>query len=104
MTENQPHQPQNQPGQDLPAQGSTQGNTPHPGAMPSYGSTPLDGTQPLPTTGYGQHAQQQYAPHGGQPRTGQHPSGGSAYPQGGQYGMSGAYQGTPPGPNWPLGP
>ncbi|MDX6238639.1 MAG: putative serine protease PepD [Kribbellaceae bacterium] len=104
MTENQPHQPQNQPGQDLPAQGSTQGNTPQPGAMPSYGSTPLDGTQPLPTTGYGQHAQQQYAPQGGQPRTGQHPSGGSAYPQGGPYGMSGTHQGTPPGPNWPLGP
>jgi putative serine protease PepD len=104
MTENQPHQPQNQPGQDLPAQGSTQGNTPQPGAMPSYGSTPHDGTQPLPTTGYGQHAQQQYAPQGGQPRTGQRPSGGSAYPQGGQYGMTGAYQGTPPGSNWPLGP
>ena len=103
MTENQPHQPQNQPGDNNPAQGSTYGNQPQQGA-PSFGSSPHDGTQPLPTTGYGQHAQQQFAPQGGQQRPGQHPSGGSAYQQGGQFGTAGTHQGTSPGPNWPFGP
>jgi putative serine protease PepD len=101
MTENQPHQPQNEPGENSPAQGSTYGNQPQQGS-PSFGSP--ERTQQLPLTGYGQHSQQQYAPPGGQPRPGQHPSGGSAYPQGGQYGMTGTHQGTPPGPGWPFGP
>jgi putative serine protease PepD len=101
MTENQPHQPQSQPGQNAPGQGSTYGNTPRTGASPSFGSTPHDGTQPLPTTGYGQHSQQQYTPQGGQPGAGQHQPG--AYAQSGQYG-TGAHQGTPPGSNWPFGP
>jgi len=104
MTENQPHQPQNQPGQDTPATGSTYGNQPQQGASPTFGSSPQERTQQLPTQGYGQHSQQQYAPQGGQPRIGQHPSGGSAYPQGGQFGTAGTHQGTSPGPNWPFGP
>jgi putative serine protease PepD len=102
MTENQPHQPQNQPGQDNPAQGSTYGNQPQQGASPSFGSP--ERTQQLPLTGYGQHSQQQYAPQGGQQRPGQHPSGGSAYQQGGQFGTTGTHQGTSPGPGWPFGP
>ncbi|TDO54652.1 putative serine protease PepD [Kribbella sp. VKM Ac-2527] len=102
MTENQPHQPQNQPGNDTPAPGSTYGNNPPQGTSPSYGSSPQERTQQLPTTGYGQHSQQQYAPHG-QARPGQHPSGGSAY-QDGQFGTTGTHQGTSPGSNWPFGP
>jgi putative serine protease PepD len=103
MTENQPHQPQNQPGENNPAQGSTYGSQPQQGTSPSFGSP--ERTQQLPITGYGQHPQQQYAPQGGQPRTGQHPSGGSAYQQGGQFGSTGTHQGTSPaGPNWPFGP
>ncbi|MFG1624072.1 S1C family serine protease [Kribbella sp. NPDC049227] len=86
MTENQPHQPQqpqNQPGQNPQQQGP-------------------DRTQQLPLSGYGQHQQQQFAPLGGQQRPGQHPSGGSAYPQ---FGAPGTHQGTPPGSNWPpFGP
>jgi putative serine protease PepD len=103
MTENQPQQPQNQPGHDAPAQGSTYGNQPQQGA-PSFGSSPQERTQQLPVQGYGQHSQQQYAPQGGQPRIGQHSTGGSAYPQGGQFGTAGTHQGTSPGPNWPFGP
>jgi len=82
MTENQPHQPQNQPVQPPQQQGPER-------------------TQQLPMSGYGQHQQQQFAPMGGQQRTGQHPSGGSAYPQ---FGAPGSHQGTPPGANWPFGP
>lgn len=102
MTENQPHQPQDQPGQDNPAQGSTYGNQPQQGPSPSFGSP--ERTQQLPLPGYGQHSQQQYAPQGGQQRPGQHPSGGSAYQQGGQFGTAGTHQGTSPGPVWPFGP
>jgi putative serine protease PepD len=101
MTENQPHQPQNEPGHEAPASGSTYGNQP---SSPSYGSNPPEHTQQLPMQGYGQHQQQQFAPQGGQPRIGQHPSGGSAYPQGGQFGTAGTHQGTSPGPSWPFGP
>ncbi|MEU4396142.1 trypsin-like peptidase domain-containing protein [Kribbella sp. NPDC023855] len=108
MTENQPHQPQNQPGDKSPAQGSTYGNQsanqPPQAGAPAFGSGSSERTQQLPMGGYGQHHQQQYAPQGGQPRPGQHPSGGGAYQQGGQFGMSGAHQGTPPGPSWPFGP
>ncbi|WP_344212066.1 S1C family serine protease [Kribbella sancticallisti] len=104
MTENQPHQPQNQPGNDTPAQGSTYGNQPQQAASPSFGSGSPERTQQLPLSGYGQHPQQQYAPQGGQQRPGQHPSGGGAYPQSGQFGTTGAHQGTPPGSNWPFGP
>ncbi|QNE19684.1 PDZ domain-containing protein [Kribbella qitaiheensis] len=106
MTENQPHQPQNQPGHDAPASGSTYGNQPQQGASPAYGSSPQERerTQQLPVQGYGQHQHQQYAPQGGQPRIGQHPSGGSAYPQSGQFGTAGTHQGTSPGPNWPFDP
>ncbi|TDD29418.1 PDZ domain-containing protein [Kribbella turkmenica] len=80
MTENQPQQPQNQPGQN-PQQ--------------------PERTQQMPMGGYGQHQQQQFAPAGGQPRPGQHPSGGSAHPQ---FGAPGPHQGASPGPNWPFGP
>ncbi len=116
MTENQPHQPQNQPGDESPAQGSTYGNQsanqPPQAGAPAFGSGSPERTQQLPMGGYGQHHQQQYAPQGGQPgqpaggqaRPGQHPSGGGAYQQGGQFGMAGAHQGTPPGPSWPFGP
>lgn len=120
MTENQPHQPQNQPGDETPAQGSTYGNQPvsqPPQApSPSFGSGSSERTQQLPAAGYGQHQQQQFAPQGGQQRPGQqqHPSGGGpssggpssggAFQQGGQFGTAGAFQGTPPGPNWPFGP
>ena len=104
MTENQPNQPQNQPGQDAPATGSTYGNQPQQGASPTFGSSPQERTQQLPMQGYGQHSQQQYAPQGGQQQLGQHPSGGSAYPQGGQFGTAGTHQGTSPGPSWPFGP
>lgn len=104
MTENQPHQPQNQPGNDTPTQGSTYGNQPQQGPSPSFGSSSPERTQQLPMSGYGQHPQQQYAPQGGQQRPGQHPSGGGAYQQGGQFGTAGAHQGTSPGPNWPFGP
>ena len=83
MTEKQPHQP------------------PH---QPSYGSTPYDGTQPLPVQGYGaQQSQQHQNQHQqyGQQGAGQFgtPSG----PQSGHpFGQSGAYQGTTPaGPQWP---
>jgi putative serine protease PepD len=93
MTENQPHQPQNQPGNDNPAQGSTYGNQAPQGTPPSYGSSPQERTQQLPTTGYGQHAQQQYAPQG------------QGRYQGGQFGSTGAHQGASPGTNWPpFGP
>ena len=104
MTENQPHQPQNQPRNDTPAQGSTYGNQPQPGHSPSFGSSSPERTQQLPVSGYGQHAQQQYAPQGGQQRPGQHPSGGGAYQPGGQFGGTGAHQGTSPSQNWPFGP
>jgi len=109
MTENQPPQPQNQPGDNTPDQGSTYGSTygsqPQQGTPPSFGSSPYEGTQQLPTTGYGQHSQQQSAPQGGQARPGQYPSGGSTYQQSGQFGMAGAHQGASPGgPNWPFGP
>ncbi|MEV8377745.1 trypsin-like peptidase domain-containing protein [Kribbella sp. NPDC056861] len=107
MTENQPPQPQNQPGDDTPAQGSTYGNqsAQHPPQTPSFGSGSPERTQQLPMGGYGQHPQQQYAPQGGQQRPGQHPTGGGgAYQQGGQFGMSGTHQGASPGPNWPFGP
>jgi putative serine protease PepD len=107
MTENQPPQPQNQPGDDTPAQGSTYGNqsAQQPPQTPSFGSGSPERTQQLPMGGYGQHPQQQYAPQGGQQRPGQHPTGGGgAYQQGGQFGMSGTHQGTSPGPNWPFGP
>ncbi|ADB35876.1 PDZ/DHR/GLGF domain protein [Kribbella flavida DSM 17836] len=100
MTENQPHQPQNQPGNDTPAQGSTYGNQAPQGTSPSYGSSPQERTQQLPTTGYGQHSQQQYAPHG-PARPGQHSSGGGAF-QGGQFGTTGAHQGASPGTGWPF--
>jgi putative serine protease PepD len=80
MTENQPQQPQNQPGQN-PQQ--------------------PERTQQLPMGGYGRHQQQQFAPQGGQQRPGQHPSGGSAYPQ---FGAPGTHQGTSPNPSWPFGP
>ena len=77
MTENQPQQPPNQPGDNVQGAGSPSGNTPWHGATPSFGSTPNDGTQPLPTTGSGKHSQQQYGQGG--------------YGGGGQqYGMSGA--------------
>jgi putative serine protease PepD len=101
MTENQPQQPQNQPGSDNPAQGSTPGSQPQQGAQPSFGANPQERTQQLPMGGYGQHQQQQFAPQGGQQRPGQHPSGGSAYPQ---FGAPGTHQGTSPGPAWPFGP
>jgi putative serine protease PepD len=109
MTENQPPQPQNQPGQDPSGQGSTYGNNPGQGASPAFGSTPHDSTQPLPAAGYNQHPQQQYAPYGRQPQGGQAPGG---QPQGGQhrpgaypqFGATGAHQGTPPGSDWPFGP
>ena len=106
MTENQPPQPQNQPGDDNPAQGSTYGNQSanQPPQTPSFGSGSPEHTQQLPMGGYGQHQQQQFAPQGGQQRPGQHPSGGGAYQQGGQFGMAGTHQGTSPGPNWPFGP
>jgi putative serine protease PepD len=82
MTENQPpQQPQNQPGQN-----------------PQQPQRP-ERTQQLPM--YGQHQQQQFAPLGGQQRPGQHPSGGSAYPQ---FGAPGTHQGASPGPSWPYGP
>jgi putative serine protease PepD len=55
----------------------------------------------LPMGGYGRHQQQQFAPQGGQQRPGQHPSGGSAYPQ---FGAPGTHQGTSPNPSWPFGP
>jgi putative serine protease PepD len=122
MTENQPPQPQNQPG-DTPDQaspyGSTYGSQSQQGTPPSFGSSPYEGTQQLPTTGYGQHSQQQSAPQGGPPQggpaqggpaqggsgqPGQYSSGGGTYQQGGQFGMAGAHQGTSPGPNWPFGP
>jgi putative serine protease PepD len=67
-----------------------------------FGSNPPERTQQLPM--YGQHQQQQYAPQGGQQQLGQpgqHPSGGSAYPQ---FGTPGTHQGASPGPNWPFGP
>ncbi|MGW6280550.1 trypsin-like peptidase domain-containing protein [Kribbella sp. NPDC055071] len=88
MTENQPQQPQNQPGQNPQQPQGPQGP---------------ERTQQLPMgmPSYGQHQQQQSAPLGGQPRPGQHPSGGSAYPQ---FGTPGTHQGTSPGPNWPFGP
>ncbi|TCO46407.1 putative serine protease PepD [Kribbella antiqua] len=90
MTENQPHQPRNQPGQgSQPGQSSSAQNS---GQQPER-------TQQLPM--YGQHQQQQFAPLGGQERSGQHPSGGSAYPQ---FGAPGTHQGTSPGPSWPFGP
>jgi putative serine protease PepD len=95
MTENQPHQPQNRPGNDTPAQGSTYGNQAPQGTPPAYGSTPQERTQQLPTTGYGQHSQQQFAPQG-QARTGGY--------QGGQFGTAGTHQGASPGTNWPFGP
>jgi len=95
MTENQPHQPQNQPGSN-PEQGSTPGSQ-----IPSYGSSPQERTQQLPMSGYGQHQQQQFAPQAGRPGQGQHSTGGSAYPQ---FGAPGTHQGTSPGPNWPFGP
>jgi putative serine protease PepD len=106
MTENQPPQPQNQPGDDNPAQGSTYGNQSahQPPQTPSFGSGSPEHTQQLPMGGYGQHQQQQFAPQGGHQRPGQHPSGGGAYQQGGQFGMAGTHQGTSPGPNWPFGP
>jgi putative serine protease PepD len=100
MTENQPHQPQNQAGSDKPAQGSTSDGQPQQGGQPSIGANP-ERTQQLPMSGYGQHQQQQFAPQGGQQRPGQHPSGGSAYPQ---FGAPGTYQGTSAGPSWPFGP
>lgn len=82
MTENPPQQPQNQSGPN-----------------PQQPQGP-DRTQQMPM--YGQHQQQQFAPLGGQQqRPGQHPSGGSAYPQ---FGAPGTHQGTSPGPNWPYGP
>ena len=86
MTENQPPQQPNQPGQN-----------------PQQPQGP-ERTQQGPM--YGQHQQQQFAPHGGQPQrpgqgAGQHPSGGSAYPQ---FGAPGTHQGTSPGSNWPFGP
>ncbi|MEU4605354.1 trypsin-like peptidase domain-containing protein [Kribbella sp. NPDC023972] len=87
MTENQPQQPQNQRGQNPQQPERTQ-------QLPER-------TQQLPMGGYGQHQQQQFAPQGGQQRPGQHPSGGSAYPQ---FGAPGTHQGTSPGPNWPFGP
>ncbi|MGZ0150062.1 trypsin-like peptidase domain-containing protein [Kribbella sp. WER1] len=89
MTENQPQQPQPQPGQNV------------------QGPQEPERTQQLPM--YGQHQQQHYAPQGGQPRLdsgpqgqrqGQYPAGGGSYPQFGP----GTHQGTSPGPNWPLGP
>lgn len=109
MTENQPPQPQNQPGDDTPAQGSTFGNqSAHQSAqppLPTYGSGSPERTQQLPMGGYGQPQQPQYAPQGGQQRPGQHPTGGGgAYQQGGQFGMAGTHQGASPGPNWPFGP
>ncbi len=130
MTE-KPQQPQNQPGDETPAPGSTYGNQPvnQPQQAPSppFGSGPseptqqlpagssdrtqqvpltsAERTQQLPTGGYGQHQQQQFAPQGGQQRPGQqHQPTGGAFHQGGQFGTSGAFQGTPPGPNWPFGP
>jgi putative serine protease PepD len=84
MTEKQPHQP------------------PH---QPSYGSTPYDGTQPLPVQGYGaQHSQQHQNQH--QQQYGQQGAGQFGTPSGPQsghpFGQSGAYQGTTPaGPQWP---
>jgi putative serine protease PepD len=108
MTENQPPQPQNQPGNDTPAQGSTYGQQPgqqpSQAASPSFGAGSPEHTQQLPLPGYGQHQQQQYAPQGGQQRPGQHSSGGGAYSPGGQFGTSGTHQGASPGPNWPFGP
>lgn len=108
MTENQPPQPQNPSGDNTPAQGSTYGNQsanqpPQP-ALPTYGSGSPERTQQLPMGGYGQHPQQQFAPQGGQQRPGQHPSGGGAYQQGGQFGTAGTHQGASPGPSWPFGP
>jgi putative serine protease PepD len=114
MTEKQPQQPQDQPGDNVQGTGSSYGNTPPHGATPSFGSTPHDGTQPLPTTGSGQGSpqpsqpysqrSQHYASQPGFGQSGQAGQGG----QGGQagqgglgdqrYGMSGAHQGTPPGP------
>ncbi|GAB3942381.1 trypsin-like peptidase domain-containing protein [Kribbella albertanoniae] len=67
-----------------------------------FGSNPPERTQQLPM--YGQHQQQHFAPQGGQQQLGQpgqHPSGGSAYPQ---FGAPGTHQGASPGPNWPFGP
>jgi putative serine protease PepD len=80
MTENQPQQPQSQPGQN-----------------PQQPQGP-ERTQQLPMSGYGQQQQQQF---GQQQRPGQHPTGGSAYPQ---YGAPGTHQGTSPAPGWPFGP
>jgi putative serine protease PepD len=82
MTENQPQQPQNQPGQN-----------------PQQPQGP-ERTQQFPISGYGQHQQQHFAM-GGQQQPGQHPTGGSAYPQ---YGAPGTHQGTSPAPGWPFGP
>ncbi|MDX6263932.1 MAG: putative serine protease PepD [Kribbellaceae bacterium] len=114
MTENQPPQPQSQPGDDTPAQGSTFGSQPahqpQQPAMPTYGSGSPERTQQLPMGGYGQHQQQPYlsqgGPQGGQQWPGQHPTGGggAAHQQGGQFGMSGTHQGASPGPDWPFGP
>ncbi len=82
MSDNQPpQQPQNQPGQN-----------------PQQPQGP-ERTQQMPMSGYGQH-QQQFAM-GGQQQPGQHPTGGSAYPQ---YGAPGTHQGTSPAPGWPFGP
>lgn len=73
MDEQQPHQPQNRPG---PQQGQA-------GPLPSYGSTPYEGTRPLPVQGYGA---QQFGQHSG----------------GQRYGQAGPFQGTSPaGPPWP---
>jgi putative serine protease PepD len=107
MTENQPPQPQNLPGDDSPAQGSTFSQPAQHQQQPTnYGSGSPERTQQLPMGGYGQHQQQQYAPQGGQQRPAQHPmgGGGAAYQQGGQFGTAGTHQGASPGPSWPFGP
>jgi putative serine protease PepD len=95
MTEKQPHQPQHQP---------------------SYGSTPYDGTQPLPVQGYGaQHPntqnnpnqnQQQYQQYGRQGAGQQQYGAASGTETGHSYGPTGAYQGTSPAgpPQWPGQP
>ncbi|MEV6284356.1 trypsin-like peptidase domain-containing protein [Kribbella sp. NPDC051770] len=98
MTENQPHQPQNQSGDETPAQGSTYGNQGPQGTPPAYGSSPQERTQQLPMGGYGQHSQHQYAPQGHGRYQGGH--GG----QGGQFGTTGAHQGASPGTSWPPPP
>jgi putative serine protease PepD len=87
MDEKQPHQPQpgaqQYPSAHGPQQGrpgASYGSVPH-GSLPSYGSTPYEGTRPLPVQGPGD---------GGRQQTGQ----------------PGAFQGTTPGgpPQWPHAP